>query len=172
MTLRSPIVRTVTGGTVSPAAAAKRSAAHSMAGTSKLSLRLENLANHSTPCSSRTDALGRAPPRPVPSMNIASRCAGIGSPSSMRSAASIRCSSACEPLAPREGPSSMDARMSSAPTRSLPACSRYCDSGKLLAGTLSLASMTRRPHESGAASRMPPKSGRALAGSSRLPITP
>jgi hypothetical protein len=46
MGLRSLEVRAATGHTVSPAKAAARNAAHSMAGLSKLALRLENLPSH------------------------------------------------------------------------------------------------------------------------------
>jgi len=60
MGLRSLEVRAATGHTASPAKAARRNAAHSMAGLSKLALRLENLAGHTMLAAYRSLAPGIA----------------------------------------------------------------------------------------------------------------
>ncbi|MNT24498.1 hypothetical protein D3C72_1599740 [compost metagenome] len=150
---------------------ANRNDAASIRGTSNVSVLLGNLARTRCPASSRTDAFGLAPPSAVPCTKISSRLAGTGKPASMRSAASIKYSIAWAlPTAPVAGVW-MSVRISNAPTRSLPACNRYCDSGRLLAGTFSLASMTLRPQASGAASRIPPNPVKPLTGRSLLPFT-
>ena len=157
-TLASPTGMTFKGGTRSPAARASSNAPASRTALQARSELEGNLASQRIPSSVRTEALGRAPPALPRFPKYMARSFPTYSSFSMRSAASRRRTRSVSTDTGAVALESRARRTSKAPTRSEPASKRYATSGNLFAATLSLFSMTLRPQESGAASRIPPNS--------------